>query len=71
MFAEDGRITENKVSAKEICVLSHPEGEFQFLLHKLTTIANSGRTSAKLPYARYILKNHADAKVQAKFYPLD
>lgn len=70
MFSQGTQCLENRVGASHLCVMKNPDGEFSFLIHKLATIANIGRTAEKLPYERYVLKSHNTAQAKANFYLL-
>lgn len=70
MFAQGGRALENRVGASHVCIARNPDGEFPFLIHKLAKVADVGRTTSALPYARYVLKSHNTARAEAVFYPL-
>ena len=60
---------ENRVNAAHIFLGKTPDGEVPFLINKLSTVANSGRTTAVLPYARYLLKSGNTAFSEGTFYP--
>ena len=63
-------VVENRVNAAHIFLGKTPDGEVQYLINKLATAANSGRTTAALPYARYLLKSGNAAFSQGTFYPV-
>jgi hypothetical protein len=72
IFNEEERFLESRENATRIGILSNPDGEFQFLVHKLIAVINNGRTSAILPNERYILASKGNINtVVANFYNLE
>ncbi len=70
LFTNERReVLENRVSAAHIFVGKTPDGEVPFLINKLATVANMGRTTEILPYARYLLKSGNVAFSEGTFYP--
>lgn len=71
LFTNEGRqVLENRVNAAQIFLGKSPDGEIPFLINKLATVANRGRTTAVLPYARYLLKSGNTAISEGMFYPV-
>lgn len=70
MFSAASQLLENRKGADKICFFRNADGEFQFLINKLAFIANHGRTTARLPFERYLLKSHNKGSADATFYPL-
>jgi hypothetical protein len=48
----------------------HPTGEFQFLLNKLSLVANNGRSTARIPVERYFLTQLTAEEIDGNFYSL-
>lgn len=70
LFTNEGRLVlENRVNAAHIFLGKTPDGEVPFLINKLATVANKGRTTEVLPYARYLLKSGNTACSEGTFYP--
>lgn len=70
LFTNEKRQTlENRVSAAHIFLGKAPDGEVQYLINKLATVANIGRTTEVLPYARYLLKSGNAAFSPGTLYP--
>jgi hypothetical protein len=55
LFTDRGTSAENMYDANKIVLYKHPEGEFQYLLHKLISVANNWRTTAAVPTESYII----------------
>lgn len=71
LFTNQGRqVLENRVNAAHIFLGKTPDGEVPFLINKLATVANMGRTTEVLPYARYLLKSGNAAFSEGTFYPV-
>ena len=66
---EMGQVLENRLNAAHIFIGKTPDGEVPFLINKLATVANKGRTTEVLPYARYLLKSGNAAFSEGTFYP--
>lgn len=70
LFTNEKRQTlENRVNAAHIFLGKTPDGEVPFLINKLATVANIGRTTEVLPYARYLLRSGNTAFSEGVFYP--
>lgn len=69
LFTNEKReVLENRVNAAHIFLGRNPDGEVQYLINKLATVANIGRTTAALPYASYLLKSGNTAFAGGTFY---
>ena len=69
LFTNESRqVLENRVNAAHIFLGKTPDGEVPFLINKLATVANSGRTTEVLPYARYLLKSGYAEFSKGTFY---
>lgn len=66
---EKRQVLENRVNAADIFLGRTPDGEVPFLINKLARVANRGRTTEVLPYARYLLKSGNTAFSEGAFYP--
>lgn len=62
-------VLENRMNAAHIFFGRTPDGEVSYLINKLVTAANGGRTTEVLPYARYLLKSGNAAFSEGTFYP--
>lgn len=70
LFTNERReVLENRVNAALIWLGKTPDGEVPFLINKLATVANKGRTTEVLPFARYLLKSGESAFQGGTFYP--
>lgn len=61
-------ILDNRVNAEHLFLGKAPDGDVPFLIYKLASIANNGRTSEVLPYARYLLKRGNPTFSEGVFY---
>ncbi|PSW29176.1 hypothetical protein C9J19_07640 [Photobacterium phosphoreum] len=55
LFANGQLSTENMSDSNNIISYKHPQGEFQYLLHKLITVASNWRTTDAVPTENYII----------------
>lgn len=63
------QVLENRVNAVHVFLGKNPDGEVPYLINKLATVANRGRTTSVLPYSRYLLKSGNTAFSEGSFYP--
>ncbi|MDD4347736.1 MAG: hypothetical protein PHF70_01415 [Opitutales bacterium] len=70
LFTNEMRqVLENHVNAAHIFIGKTPDGEVPYLINKLATVANVGRTTEILPYARYLLKSGNTVFSAGTFFP--